>query len=408
MNTVHTAVDHQWATSRRFRTAAILGSLTALAPLSIDMYLPSLPVIAKDLHASTSVVQLSITLCLIGLALGQLVAGPLSDARGRRGPLLTGLAVYVLASFVCAVTPNIWLLVALRFVQGFAGAAGIVIARAIARDLYSGPELTRFFSLLMLVNGVAPILAPVLGGQLLRVMSWRGVFVVLGGLGIGMFVTASLALRETLHPEHRRSGGVAETVSTFSVLLRERTFIGYALSQGLVNAAMFGYISGSPFVLQNIYGLSPQMFSVCFAINGLGIILFSRTSGVLAGRVADVLLFRSGIGIAACGGLALLASVLFHFGLAGVLPTLFLLVSSVGVVGTIGSALAMQNQARSAGSAAALIGVAQLLLGAVASPLVGLGGSHTDVPMGVVIAVCDVGAVVVYTLLAGRGRRQPD
>ncbi|WP_206916254.1 multidrug effflux MFS transporter [Alicyclobacillus suci] len=402
---VKTASGHQLATARRGRTAVILGSLTALAPLSIDMYLPSLPVIANHLQASQSVAQLSITLCLIGLALGQLLAGPMSDARGRRGPLLVGLAVYIIASMVCAVTPNVWVLIVVRFVQGFAGAAGIVIARAMVRDLYAGPELTRFFSLLMLVNGVAPILAPVLGGQLLRVMPWRGVFVVLAILGVAMFVTVAFALGETLPPENRRTGGVRSTISAFGQLVRERTFMGYALSQGLVNAAMFGYISGSPFVLQDLFGLSPQVFSICFAINGIGIILFSRAAGLLVGKVREVLLFRIGVGIACCGGVALLLSIVLQFGLPGVLPTLFLVVSSVGVVGTIGSSLAMQQHAKNAGSAAALIGVAQLLLGAIASPLVGLGNHPTALPMGIVIAICDVGSVLAYVLLVLRGKR---
>jgi MFS transporter, DHA1 family, multidrug resistance protein len=361
------------------------------------MYLPALPTLTRDLHTSPSTAQLSLTFCLLGLALGQLLAGPISDARGRRGPLMMGLAVYAIASLLCVVAPNVWLLVILRLVQGAAGSAGIVIARAIVRDLYAGPAMTRFFALLMLVNGAAPILAPVAGGQLLRLTSWRGVFVVLAVLGVLMLLAVWLGLSETLLPDRRSVGGIVRTMSTFWRLLRDRTFMGYAWSQGLVTGAMFAYISGSPFVLQDIFGLSAQTFSLVFAMNGLGIIVASQCSGRLAGRIRASRILTVGLLYALFGGILLLLSVLTQGGLPLILPALFIVVSSVGIVGPPSTSLAMQKQGQSAGSAAALIGVPQLMIGAVIAPLVGLGGSHTAMPMAVIITVCTCGALMCYT-----------
>lgn len=382
--------------------ALILGALTAFGPLSIDMYLPSLPALTGDLNTSTSLVQISLTACLLGLAFGQLLVGPLSDARGRRKPLIVALIIYAISSLLCAISSSIWVLIALRVVQGVSGAAGIVISRAMVRDMYSGSELTKFFSLLMLVNGVAPILAPITGGLLLEVTSWRGVFVVLSILGAIMLLGALFGLPETLPIQRRSTGGIKGTLSTFRSLIGDRVFMGYALSQGLVLAAMFGYISGSPFVLQNIYGVSPQTFSVLFAINGLGIIIASQITGRLAGKVSETRLLVTGLGLAALGGTLLLIMILIGAGLLAVMIPLFFVVSSVGVVTTTGFSLAMQNQERSAGSASALLGLLPFVFGAIAAPLVGLGGSHTAVPMGIVIAVSEVGAIVCYALMVRR------
>ncbi|MFH5185823.1 multidrug effflux MFS transporter [Paenibacillus sp. TAB 01] len=392
------------APSRRAWMAVVLGSLAAFGPLSIDMYLPALPELTKDLNTSTSLAQLSLTACLLGLSLGQLYAGPLSDVKGRRKPLLIGLLVYAAASVLCALGPSIWIFVLLRFIQGLAGSAGIVISRAVVRDMYSGTELTKFFSLLMLVNGIAPILAPIAGGQLMELTSWRGVFVVLSVIGVIMLAAVLFGLPETLPPDRRSQGGLGHTLATFGRLIRDRTFVGYALSQGLVIAAMFAYISGSPFVIQNIFGASPQMFSLIFAMNGLGIIIASQVTGRLAGRFGETKLLAAGLMIAAVSGLLLLIMIAAGAGLAGVLPPLFFVVASVGIVSTTSFSLAMQNQAQAAGSASALLGVLSFVFGGVVAPLVGLGGSGTAMPMGVVIAAAELGAVGCYLLLV---RRRP-
>ena len=237
----------------------VLGSLASFGPLSLDMYLPALPVLANDLHTTTSLAQMSLTACMLGLSIGQLIAGSVSDVRGRRMPLLIGLVIYAISSVLCMFSPTIWVFLGLRFVQGMAGAAGIVISRAIVRDMYEGVELTKFFALLMLVNGAAPILAPIVGGQILQFTSWRGVFLVLSLIGVVMLFAAVLGLKETHPPERRSKGGLMNTLRTFGGLLTDRMFMGYALTQGLVFAGMFAYISGSPFVLQDIFGVSPQI-----------------------------------------------------------------------------------------------------------------------------------------------------
>lgn len=258
---------------RRLWMASVLGSLVAFGPLSLDMYLPALPLLSEDMQTSTSMVQLSLTACLVGLSVGQLFAGPISDVRGRRIPLLIGLLIYAVSSMLCAVAPSIWTFVLLRFVQGLAGAAGIVIARAMVRDMYEGSEMTKFFALLMLVNGVAPIAAPIFGSQLLHFTTWEGVFVVLCLIGVMMFFVVMFGLPETLPLERRSKAGITHTLSTFGRLIKDRTFMGYAMAQGLITAAMFAYIAGSPFVLQDIFGVS----TICAVLTYLLLIRTRRS-----------------------------------------------------------------------------------------------------------------------------------
>ncbi|MUT66575.1 multidrug effflux MFS transporter [Paenibacillus sp. NEAU-GSW1] len=394
--------EEKFAPGARLWMALLLGCLAAFAPLSIDMYLPALPQLADDFHAGASLSQLSLTACLLGISIGQLVIGPLSDVYGRRNPLLIGLVVYAAVSVLCVLAPSIETFVLLRFIQGFGGAAGIVISRAIVRDLYEGAEMTKFYSLLMLVNGVAPIAAPIAGGQILGWTSWRGVFIVLAAIGALMLLSVWLGLKETLGEKNRLKGGLGNTLRTFRGLLKDRVFMGYALSQGLVVAGMFAYISGSPFVLQQIFGLSAQMYSICFAINGLGIIIASQLAGRLAGRVSATRMLMTGLGMASLGGIALLALTIAEAGLFGVLVPLFVIVSSVGVVQTASFSLAMQNQGNLAGSASALIGLLSFVFGGFMAPLVGLGGSGAALPMAIVIAAVNCAAVLCYALLVRR------
>lgn len=378
----------------------ILGSLSAFGPLSIDMYLPALPHLADDLQSSASLAQFSLTACLLGIALGQIIVGPISDVYGRRLPLISGLLVYVLTSILCATADSIELFILMRFIQGLAGSAGIVISRASVRDLYSGPEMTKFFSLLMLVNGAAPILAPVFGGQILDYTSWRGVFWVLAVLGGLMLVSVTLGLKETLPPARRSRGGLQHTLQALGALLANRRFMGLALAQGFASAAMFAYIAGSPFVIQNIFGVSPQLFSLFFAINGLGIIIAGQVTGQLAGRIAEKKLLECGLLLAFGSGLALLTMIVSGGGLLSILIPLFFVVSSVGIIGTSCFTLAMQDQAKAAGSASALLGLLGFILGGGMAPLVGIAGSHTAVPMGIVIAVAETIALLSYFFLA--------
>jgi DHA1 family bicyclomycin/chloramphenicol resistance-like MFS transporter len=274
-----------------------------------------------------------------------------------------------------------------------------VIARAIVRDLYTGIDAARFFSLLMLVNGSAPILAPIIGGQLLRFTTWHGVFVTLAIIGAVLFIAAATGLRETLPADSRQTGGFRAILETFRRLLTDRSFMGYALSSGLAFAAMFAYISGSPFVLQGIYGVSPQLFSILFGMNALGIVIAGQISGRLVGRVPPRRLVALGLVASASGGVALLAVVVAGIGLVGILPALFIVVSSLGFILPNATTLALTGHPRTAGSASALLGVLQFAIGAAAAPLVGIGGATSALPMAMVIATLSCSALAVFLLL---------
>ena len=387
------------ATRNPVRLVVILGALSAFGPLSIDMYLPALPALRRDFGTGASQAQLTLSGCLLGLAVGQLLAGPASDALGRCRPLFVGLAAYALASLLCAVAPSVAALTAFRVVQGAAGATGIVIARAVVRDLHAGVAAARFFSLLMLVNGLAPILAPIIGGQVLRFTSWRGVFVVLALIGAGLLVASATGLGETLPPERRQGGGAGATLARFRLLLADRAFLGPAASAGLAIAAMFAYIAGSPFVLQEIHGLSPRQFSVAFGANALGLVIAGQVNGRLVGRVSLTRLLAGGLAVGAIGGAALLVVVAAGGGLVGILPSLFVVVASLGFVLPNAAALALSAHPRAAGSASALLGLLQYAIGAVAAPLVGSGGERTALPMAVVIAALSAASLGAFALL---------
>jgi MFS transporter, DHA1 family, multidrug resistance protein len=382
----------------------LLGALSTFGPLSMDMYLPGLPAMARDLSAPAWAAQLTITTSMLGLAGGQLVAGPISDTFGRRRPLLVGLAAYMATSLLCALAPDVWMLLVFRLAQGCAGAAGIVIARAVVRDLHSGVEAARFFAMLMLVGGLAPILAPLVGGELLHVTDWRGIFVVLGAIGALLLLAAWWLLAETLPEEGRHTGGLVVTLRVFGGLVHDRAFMGYVLAAGLTFAAMATYISGSPFVLQDIHGVSPQLFSVLFAVNAGGIMVASQVSRALVPRLGPWRLLELGVGLGAIGGAGVLLSVVADLGLGGLLPSLFVMVSSIGMVLPNAAALALADHPRTAGSASALLGLAQFSIGAMAAPLAGVAGSHTALPMGIVMATLSAAGFVCLHALAGATR----
>lgn len=368
----------------------LLGALTGLTPMAVDAYLPALPSMTHDLHSSSSATQLTLAALLVGLAAGQLVAGPLSDRFGRRPPVLLGLAGFVVTSAACALAPSVQLLVALRFLQGFTGAAAVVVARAVVRDLYEGVAAARAFASLMLVMGAAPVLAPVLGAQLLRVTDWRGVFVVLAAIGAALLVASWRVLPESLPPARRHAGGLPATLAVFARLLRDPGFLLPAFAGGAGFAAMFAYISGSPYVLQEVHGLSPQAYSAVFAMNATALVVLSQVSGRIVHRTGPAALLVTGAATSVAGGVLLVVSALAHLGLAGVLPGLVLVVGAVGFLSPNATALALAEHARTAGAASALLGLLQYVLGAVASPLTGLGGSRSDLPMALTIASAGV------------------
>ncbi|GAA2881170.1 multidrug effflux MFS transporter [Streptomyces mexicanus] len=387
----------------------ILGGLTATPPLAMDMYLPSLPEVTRSLHAPAATVQLTLTACLLGMALGQLVVGPMSDRWGRRRPLLAGLAVYVLATALCAFAPTVETLVVFRLAQGLAGAAGIVIARAVVRDLYDGVAMARFFSTLMLISGVAPVVAPLIGGQILRVTDWRGVFVLLTVVGVLLGAVVWAKLPETLPPDGRHEGGVGQALGSMRTLLADRAFTGYLIAGGFAFAALFAYISASPFVVQEIYGASPQTFSLLFGLNSVGLVVVGQINGkVLVGRVRLERVLAVGLVVVILAATALLlmaAGVFGEVGLAPVAAALFVLMSAMGITMPNTQALALMRTKQHAGSASALLGTSSFLVGAVASPLVGIAGEDTAVPMAVVQLAA---ALVALACFAGMCRPWTD
>ncbi|MCM3541442.1 Bcr/CflA family multidrug efflux MFS transporter [Priestia megaterium] len=384
---------------KRIQLAILLGSLGLLGPFTIDTYLPSFPTIVKDFHTTASLVQISLTACLLGLGAGQLFIGPLSDVKGRRKPLLLFLCVYLLASLTCSFSPNIYFLIVARFVQGFSAAGGLVVSRAIVRDLFSGKELTKFFTLIVLVGNLGPIVAPIAGGTILSFTKWNGVFIVLACIGAILIFMVSLKLPETLPPEKRVPSNLPQLMSNFGSLFKEREFMGYAFTQGFTTAGIFAYVSGIPFVYQNIYHVSPQQFSLLFGVNGLGLIIGSQLVGRLADYISERTFLKIGLGISITAGAILLIALLLKAPLIAVAIPIFFFVSSISIIGTTSFALAIESQGHIAGSASALLGLLPFVLGSLSAPLVGIAGSYTGVPMGVTIFGASLLAFLSYFVL---------
>ncbi|GAA4711780.1 multidrug effflux MFS transporter [Pseudonocardia yuanmonensis] len=382
-------------TPGRARIALLLGALIALGPLTIDMYLPALPGIVTEFATTSSTVQLTLTGTLVGLALGQLFIGPLADAVGRRKPLLIGTAVHVVASLLIVVAPTIAVLGVLRVLQGVGSAAGAVVAMAVVRDLFTGRAAATLLSRLMLVMGAAPVLAPTLGGELLRVADWRGVFVALAVYGLVILGVLALALGETLPPERRRSAAVVPTLRAYGTLFRDRVYVGLILVAGFAMAGMFGYVSGSSFVFQEEFGLDAQQFGLLFGAGAIFLIGATQANAALLRRFEprQLLLTASVSGTVAAAVLAVLAGT-GTGGLLGVLVPLWAVLASVGLALPNAPALALSRHGERAGTAAALLGAVQFGVGALTSPVVGLLGNDA-LAMGLTIAGSQVLALGV-------------
>lgn len=368
---------------KNFFLTVFLGIMTAMAPLSTDMYLPALPEMSMDFGISASLTQLTLTMTMFGMALGQIFMGPLSDRFGRKIPLLCGMAVFTAASFGACLADSITIFLVFRFLQGFSGASGIVIARAIARDVAEGPELTRFFAVLMLVNGVAPIAAPVIGGQILRFADWRAVFAALVLIGMAQFVS-TLLYRETLCPAERIRS-VRQSFSKFPLLMRDRYFRGHCLLQLFFFGSFFSYIGGSSFVFQNVYHVSAQTYSLIFGGIGFGLFLAGMVPARLAGRVRDEKLLETSLFIPLIGSVFLLAGFLLNAPMIYTLLVLFVTIVPLSVMGTASFSLALSQQGRNAGSASALLGFSQMILGGAMMPIVGAAGDSNPIPMAVLM-----------------------
>ncbi len=388
------------------RLALLLGAFVALGPLTIDMYLPALPTIREELATSSAAVQLTLTGTLVGLALGQLVIGPLSDAFGRRRPLLAGAALHVVASLLVLVAPDIGTLGVLRVLQGVGTAATGVVALAIVRDLFEGRAAATMLSRLFLVMGVAPVLAPTLGGEVLRFTSWRGVFAVLAVYGLLVLVLGSLCLREPLPPERRRSGGVVGTLRTYRRLFGDTIYVGLILVAGLTMAALFTYVSGSSFVFQREFGLDEQQFGILFGVGAVWLIAATQLNPVLLRWWSPAQILVTGTVAGAASGAVLLGlAATGTGGVAGVVVSLWAVLFAAGLALPNAPALALAGYGDSAGSAAALLGAMQFGVGAAVSPLVGLLGNDA-VAMGAVIVAALLLAVAV--LLAVRPWALPE
>ncbi|MES5820901.1 multidrug effflux MFS transporter [Streptomyces sp. RG80] len=380
-----------------------------VSPLAIDMYLSAFPRMARDLHTSATGTQLTLTAFMVGLAVGQLVVGPLSDRWGRRRPLLAGTAVSTAAGLLCAAAPSAGLLCGARFVQGFGAAAGIVIARAVVGDRARGAGAARAYGLLMMIAGVAPVVAPLIGGALTGAVGWRGIFLALSALSVLTFLAAFLLVPESLPRRLRHGGGLATTLHRTGALLSDRPFLGYVMAFAFGFGALFGYLAASPFVYQKVYGYSVGQYAAVLAVNAVGFTATSALNRRLVPRHGARLLLRIGLGAMSSSSVAL--CLLAGTGLLVrdiAVPLIFVTVSALGLIAANATALAVTRASHAAGSASALLGATQFALAAAVSPLVGLGGDRTVVPMTVAMAASTVVAGAAVLCLARTDVRGDD
>lgn len=375
----------------------VLALLTAVAPLATDMYLPGFPAMAADLGVSASAIQLTLTTFLLGLAIGQLVIGPLSDRWGRRPLLIAGTLLCVGASAACALAPSVELLTTFRFLQGFGGAAGLVLSRAVISDRARGAAASRIFSVMMMINGVAPVVAPLVGGVLIGSIGWRGVFWVITGLAVVMLVGVVAWVAET-HPPHLRSAGGLRTLLGDAVsVIRRRRFLGYTGTFAFGFTVMFAYISASPFVLQNALGLSEAQYSIAFAANATGLVLVSALNAKIVGRVVPRRLLQVGTALIVGFSALLLIDALTGPSLWATLILLWCTVTALGLVMANATSLALQEASAAAGTGSAILGALQFGMAAAISPIVGIAGSFSAVPMAIAMTVC---ALIAASALA--------
>lgn len=384
------------------RLTLILGALTAFPPLSIDIYLPSLPTLVRTFGTTDGAVQLTLPAFFLGLALGQLFYGPLSDRYGRRPALLIGIALYTLASAACALAPSIEALLAGRFVQALGGSAGMTIAMAVVRDRFDPREGARTLSLLMLVMGVAPILAPLVGGWILVLLGWQAIFWVLALFGLSCFLAVLTALPESRPADAIRPGSVGAALANYAGLIADRRFLGFALAGGFTISGMFAYITGSPTLFIDGFGVPAEDYGWIFGANAAGIVGVSQLNRRLLLSHGGGRLLRAAVAVNAAAGIALLGAGLAGAGLAVLLVPLFVAVATVGAVLPNSTSGALAAYPERAGAASALIGSCQLVLGALASSLIGAFGTGTAVPMAAIIAGCGGAAFLVTRLAPAR------
>ncbi len=385
------------------RLVVILGALTAMGPLAIDLYLPALPAIARDLATTPASVQVSLAMYFVGIALGQAFYGPLSDRWGRKRALYFGLVVFVLASVGCALAADVRALIAFRFLQALGGCAPLVVPRAIVRDYFDQRGSVRMLSVLMLVMGLAPILAPLVGGQLLINFGWRSMFWVLAAYGASWLVLAALFLTESLPEERRSRQPLGAILAGYGRLLRDRGYMGQVISGGLIFSGLLAYIAGSPFVFIELFQVPPERYGLFFGINAIGIIGASQVNRWLSSRVDARRIIRTVLPVAALAGFILLVDAATGFGgFGGILVPLFCFITCHGFIMPNTTALAMAPHGGAAGSASALLGTLQFVLGATAGTLVGALSNGTAVPLAAVIFGCGAAALAVHWTVPSR------
>jgi DHA1 family bicyclomycin/chloramphenicol resistance-like MFS transporter len=387
------------------RYVLLLGLMAALPAVTSDIYLPSLPDVARDLGTTTAVVQLTMTGVLVGAAVGQLVVGPLSDRFGRRRPALVGIALHVLISLLGALAPDIGTLIALRVVQGFFNAAATVVAIAVIRDRFVGSDASRLLSRLMLVIGVAPLLAPTVGGLIAGQAGWRAVFVALALFGAVLWVVVWRRLPETLPPDRRRAGGLGPALRGYSTLLRDRQFVAVAVLPGLGMALLMSYVVGSPFVLREGFGMSTNQFALVFALNGVALVGGAQINAALVRRVAPIRILRCALLLLlAAAALLLVLALTGAGGLFGLLGALWVTLGLIQFILPNASAIALSRHGAMAGTAAAFIGALQAGVAGLISPLVGVLGGDAPAMAGVMVGAV-AAAVLVLAIATPAYRR---
>ena len=392
----------------RTRLALVLGALSAFPALTIDLYLPGMPRMAADLGTSPGFVQLTVTLFVIGLAVGQLVVGSMSDANGRRGLLLAGLGCYVVGSLCCLVAPTAPALLAARIVQSLGAAAATVLSRAIVRDRFEGAAMTRFLATLMLVNGVATVVGPLVGAQLIALAGWRSVFAFLAVVGTVLLIVVAASVPETLAPQLRRPSGVRAVAGSFATVGRDRDYLLFVLAGAFMFAAMFAYITASSFVLQDSSGLTPTLYSVVFATNAVGIVLAGQTNSLLLGRTVlgrvmrETVLLRASLVVAVVGGIGVLVAVEADLPLGVLLACLFVVVAMLGPVLANATSLALAPHAGSAGTAASLLGVLQYVVAGVTASTMSATGGDSVTTLGPAMAITIAATAATALLLVLR------
>lgn len=391
---------------RRLIYVIVLGALVALGPFTIDLYLPAFPVIADEFRASDAAIQLTLTATTIGFALGQLIVGPWTDRVGRRLPLMLATILHIGASVGVALAPDLMWIGVFRVLQGIGAASAAVVAMATVRDLFGGRPLIRMLSRLALVTGLAPIVAPVIGSQLLRVLDWRGVFSILTGYGVVVLVAAIFLIVETLPRESRRAGERGATAARYRALFRDRMFIGVVIIGSMSFSGLFTYVSSSSFLFQDLYGLDPQQFGLLFAVNSVGIIIGTQTSARLAARIGPQWVLAGSTAVLLASSVAVLVAGLVGAGLVGVAIPLWFFITAVGFTFPMVQVMALVHHGSEAGTAASLLGAVNFGLAGLISPIVGLLGV-SPVVMGGVMGSAALIAVLALWLIV-RPKSVPD